>query len=121
MTSDDMLHSASVCGIWWLQHIHRVYNSSNNAISSALRAAQAYIRGVGGGWVGGGSLFELLGLVSKNNLSPPPWFGCRMSVCFHRPLHNPRLSYFRGKMGVAHWLSATLKSIVYLPRNLQCL
>ena len=27
-----------------------------------------------GGWVGGGSHFELLGLVSKNNLSaPPPW------------------------------------------------
>jgi hypothetical protein len=58
--------------------MYRVYNSSKDAISSALRAAQAYIRGVGGwvgGWVGGGSLFELLGLVSQNNLSaPPPWY-----------------------------------------------
>ena len=72
MASDGMLHSVHFCGIWWLQHIHEVYNSSKDAISSALRAAQAYIRGLGGGWVGGGSWFEPLGLVSKINLSTPP-------------------------------------------------
>jgi hypothetical protein len=72
MTSDDMLHLATFCGIWRLQHTHRVSNSSNDAISSALRASQAYISGVGCSWVGGGFLFEVLGLVSKNNLSAPP-------------------------------------------------
>jgi hypothetical protein len=73
-----MLHSASFCGIWRLQHIHRVYNSSKDTISSALRAAQAYIRGVGVGWVGGGpSLFELLGLVTKNHPSASPPLLCK--------------------------------------------
>jgi hypothetical protein len=53
MTIDDMLHSASFCGIWRLQHIHRVHNSSKDVTSSALRAAQASIIGVGvGGWGG---------------------------------------------------------------------
>jgi hypothetical protein len=34
MTSNDMLHSASFCGTWRLQHIHRVCNSSKDAIPS---------------------------------------------------------------------------------------
>ena len=70
-----MLHSVRFLGIWRLQRIHRVLYIIKEALLRTLGAAQPYIRVGGGGWVGGGSLFQLLGIVSKNNQSapPPPW------------------------------------------------